>query len=155
IGFTWNFAFMRYDNLWKEHRKTFVQEVQPSTAAFHNSMELDAARFLLQRLPDGPDDFEKHFRQYVLPENDPYIASAQKGINAIASSGNSGAHLVESLPFLKYLPDFFPGVGFKRQAKEWYQTVSVMPEIPFQYVKDSLVSFKHSPRTPLSTVDAF
>jgi hypothetical protein len=34
----------------------------------------------------------------VLPENDPYIASAEKGINAIAASGNSGAHLVESLP---------------------------------------------------------
>ncbi|KAJ7270424.1 cytochrome P450 [Mycena rebaudengoi] len=153
IGFTWNFTFMRYGNLWKEHRKAFVQEVQPSTAAFHHSMELDAARVLLQRLLDSPDKLEKHFRHMmgmtimsmaygieVLPENDPYIASAEKGINAVASSGNSGAHLVESLPFLRYLPEFSPGAGFKRQAKEWYQTVSVMHEIPFQYVKDSVAA---------------
>lgn len=41
---------------------------------------------------------------------------------------------------MKYVPDFLPGAGFKRQAKLWRKTVSAMRELPFQFVKDSLVS---------------
>jgi hypothetical protein len=40
---------------------------------------------------------------------------------------------------LKYVPEFFPGAGFKRQAKEWHKSVSAMPVLPYKYVKDSLV----------------
>jgi hypothetical protein len=40
---------------------------------------------------------------------------------------------------LKYVPDFFPGAGFKKAARDWRKTVSAMPEVPYNFVKKSLV----------------
>ncbi|KAJ7243024.1 cytochrome P450 [Mycena rebaudengoi] len=153
IGFTWHLGFMPYGQRWKEHRKAFVKEFQPSVVLFHRPLELEAARVLLQRLLDTPDKFEKHLRHMagmiilstaygidVRPENDPYVEISEKALHAMACAGNSGSYLVDSLPFLKHMPDFLPGAGFKRQAKDWYKTVSAMPVLPYQFVKDSLAA---------------
>jgi hypothetical protein len=41
---------------------------------------------------------------------------------------------------VKYLPEWFPGAGFKRKAKAWRKRVLDMPTKPFQFVKKELVS---------------
>ncbi|KAJ7486679.1 cytochrome P450, partial [Mycena latifolia] len=151
VGFRWHFAFMRYGPQWKTHRKVFMQQFQPSEALFHRPSELEATRVLLQRLLDSPGKFERHLRHMagmvilstaygidIQPEDDPHIDISEKALHAMACTGNRGSYLVDSLPFLKYLPDFFPGAGFKKQAREWYKVVSAMPEIPYNFVKRSL-----------------
>lgn len=45
----------------------------------------------------------------VLPSNDPYIEVAEAGLFSLAKAAAPGAFLVDSLPFLKYVPDWFPG----------------------------------------------
>ncbi|KAJ6626137.1 cytochrome P450 [Mycena sp. CBHHK59/15] len=168
VGFAWHFAFMRYGPRWKgglqpfklpcshyfaAYRKVLLQQFQPSQVLFHRPCELEAARTLLQRLLDTPAKFEKHLRHMagmvilsttygidVLPENDPYVDISEKALHAMACAGDSGAYLVDSFPILRYVPDWFPGAGFKRQAKEWYNVVSAMPILPYQFVKDSLTN---------------
>ncbi|KAJ7258206.1 cytochrome P450 [Mycena rebaudengoi] len=152
IGFTWLLGTMRYGQRWKQHRKALVKYVQPSAALFHHPEELDAARGLLQRLLDTPARFQAHLRHmtgtsilskvYGIDgtEAAKHIEIAEKSMHAFACAGNSGAYLVDSLPFLKYVPGFFPGAGFKRQAKEWHKSVSAMPVLPYEYVKDSLAA---------------
>ncbi|KAJ7510665.1 cytochrome P450, partial [Mycena galericulata] len=151
VGFHWHFAFMRYGPKWKIHRKVFMQQFQPSQVLFHRPAELDAARILLQRLLHSPAKFERHLRHMagqvilstaygiqVQPEDDPHIDISEKALHAMACTGNKGAYLVDSLPLLKYVPDFFPGAGFKREARGWYKYVSTMPEVPYAFVKRSL-----------------
>jgi hypothetical protein len=41
---------------------------------------------------------------------------------------------------VKYLPEWFPGAGFKKKAKIWRKTVLNMPNAPFQFVKEQIVS---------------
>ncbi|KAF8143554.1 cytochrome P450 [Mycena galopus ATCC 62051] len=151
VGYNWNFGFMPYGPKWKQHRKIFVQQFQPSQMLFHRPLELKAARVLLQRLLETPTKFEQHLRHMagtvilstaygidVQPENDPYIEIAERALYALARAGRRGAYLVDSLPFLKYVPDFFPGASFKRDARKWRKAVSAMPEAPFNFVKRSL-----------------
>ena len=52
----------------------------------------------------------------VRPYNDPYIAIAEEAVAAIAELLIAGAFLVDIIPILKYVPDWFPGAKFKRKA---------------------------------------
>ena len=38
-----------------------------------------------------------------------------------------------------YVPDWFPGAGFKVKAKEWAVTLEEMVQRPYQFVKDQMV----------------
>ncbi|KAJ7736194.1 cytochrome P450 [Mycena maculata] len=76
----------------------------------------------------------------VQPEDDPHIDISVKSLHAMACTGNRGFYLVNSLPFLKYIPEFFPGAGFKKEAHEWYKSVSIMPELPYAFVKRALAA---------------
>ncbi|KAJ7258216.1 cytochrome P450 [Mycena rebaudengoi] len=143
---------MRYGERWKEHRKSLVKHFQPSAAHFHHPSELEGARVLLQRLLETPAKFQAHLRHMAgmiilstayridATEIDEYVEIAQKSMGAFAGAGDSGADLVDFLPFLKYVPGFLPGAGFKRQVKEWNKNVSAMPILPFNFVKDSLAT---------------
>src|SRR5271170_2084606 len=80
----------------------------------------------------------------VRSENDPYIKMAKTSLHAMACAGNSGAYLVDSLPFrtynriiahemlyidyylVKHVPPWFPGADFQVQAREWRKSVTGM-----------------------------
>lgn len=82
---------------------------------------------LLRRLLDTPDEFMGHLRQWVAlaafntssntscsmagsliigvayglevkPKNDPYVATAERALHAMAMAGNAGSFLVDSIP---------------------------------------------------------
>lgn len=43
------------------------------------------------------------------------------------------------MPILKYVPDWFPGAGFKRQAKIWSKLREYMRDAPFAAAKRKFV----------------
>jgi hypothetical protein len=75
----------------------------------------------------------------VQPENDPFVEIAEESLHAMACTANAGSYLVDQFPILKHIPEFFPGAGFKTQAKHWNKVVSAMPIVTFDFVKDSMV----------------
>lgn len=76
----------------------------------------------------------------VLPEGDPYIKTAEAGMSSVAIAGAPGAFLVDTLPFLRYVPAWVPGAGFQRQAKQWRKVAEDMVHKPFEATKQALVS---------------
>jgi len=76
----------------------------------------------------------------VLPKDDPYIAIAEEGVHSIVVAGTPGAFLVDTFPWLKYVPDWMPFAGFKRKAKEWHKVALTMVEKPFEAGKRKFVS---------------
>ncbi|EEB99110.1 hypothetical protein MPER_01271, partial [Moniliophthora perniciosa FA553] len=55
----------------------------------------------------------------TLPKNDPYISAADNALDAFCIAARPGAFLVDAIPALKYLPQWFPRSEFKRTAREW------------------------------------
>lgn len=43
------------------------------------------------------------------------------------------------IPSLKYIPLWFPGASFKRQALEWRIAVDQMADLPFELIKKKIV----------------
>lgn len=90
----------------------------------------------------------------VQEEHDPWIATAEQ----VQDAGNHclypGAYLVDLLPIrawpgypqsglklilaVKYVPEWMPGAGFKKQARLWKQSTVAMRETPWEYVKERM-----------------
>jgi len=81
---------------------------------------------------------------YGLPikaREDPYIDLAQTTISKINASVLPTNFLVNLIPSLMYIPDFIPGAGFKRKAKEWRVFSERLISQPFNTVIDRMVSW--------------
>jgi hypothetical protein len=76
----------------------------------------------------------------VQQKDDPYVATAEKGVHPLVAAGVPGAFLVDTFPWLKYIPDWMPFAGFKRKAKEWRKLALAMIEVPFEAGKQKFVS---------------
>ena len=59
---------------------------------------------------------------------------------AIVEAGNPGTFLVDLLPFMKFIPAWFPGAGWKRKANYWRKVGEYFVNTPWNTVKEQLVA---------------
>ncbi|KAJ7486711.1 cytochrome P450, partial [Mycena latifolia] len=76
----------------------------------------------------------------VLPAGDPYILLAEQAVRTGNIAAIPGRYLVDWIPLLKHVPDWVPGVGFKRQAKEARKVARALNDVPFAETKRQLAS---------------
>ncbi|TFK69824.1 cytochrome P450 [Pluteus cervinus] len=151
-GWSWNLGFMRYGPVWKEHRRLFRQEAEYPEAKMHQPHALLAARRFIKHTLGEPTNWTKHLRYMtalvvlstaygidVNPRDDPFVEVAEKANDTQAKAGNIGSYLVDFFPALNYLPEWFPGAGFKKEAKEGSKWVKLLPDLGFQLVMKNYV----------------
>ncbi|KAJ2917559.1 hypothetical protein MD484_g2877, partial [Candolleomyces efflorescens] len=63
--------------------------------------------------------------------DDPYVRLSERAMSGLVLSGTPGRWLVDVLPFLKYVPSWFPGAGWKRQASIWREWQDDMRTKPY------------------------
>ena len=64
-------------------------------------------------------------------ENDKYITIAEKGTAVFSEVAAPGRYLVELFPALAYVPAWFPGARFKRDAAKWARDMTALREVPW------------------------
>ncbi|KAF8992236.1 cytochrome P450 [Cyathus striatus] len=149
MGWDFGFGFMKYGESWRHHRKIAHHAFHPTAIKQYRPHELRAAHGLLRRLAvlSDPNGAINEIRQYageivitisygidVLPRDDPYVRLAEDGMQPLSSVA-PGSYLVDALPSLKYIPEWFPGAEFKRKARVWKADAKKMVEIPFRDTK--------------------
>ena len=77
----------------------------------------------------------------VQESDDPYISIAEEALKGVADAGIPGTSLVDLLPILKYVPSWFPGAGFHKEAANVRKATNTMAEKPFRHVQEQLVQF--------------
>ncbi|KAJ3550195.1 hypothetical protein NM688_g5103 [Phlebia brevispora] len=151
VGWGFDFAFMGYGDEWREHRRLFHQHFNGQVTVKYQPESAREVRALLPHLLEEPEDYMQHMRHMagslilsvmygIKPsrKDDPYIAAAEEAVVALNQCANAGAYLVDYLPALQYLPSWFPGAGFKRQAAIWRIPTTKMATAPFAAVKRGL-----------------
>ena len=99
----------------------------------------------------GANIMEATYGIKVLPEDDPFIELAEAGQEAV-SKCVLGFYLVEIFPLrtcvvfvlnslnvstdaleyiVRYVPAWFPGAGFKRQAAVWHEAAARQLHVPY------------------------
>ncbi|KAG7086187.1 hypothetical protein E1B28_002148 [Marasmius oreades] len=119
----------------------------------HRPHELRANRILLRNLLEDPTNYRDHLRlmagslliavTYGLEtkdRTDPYMQNAEKALDVLLHAMNPGTFLVDSLPWLKHIPEWFPGAGFKRKAREWEKLYHKMADEAFDATKRDMAN---------------
>ncbi|KAF9552414.1 cytochrome P450 [Agrocybe pediades] len=154
----WIFALPPYGRDWKERRRLFMQYFHPSRVEEYHIGQTKFAHSMLPRLLDRPENFLRTL-QYtitstamsisygipILRENDPYVALAEETVRNVGDSALPTNFWVNFIPALKYVPEFVPGAGFKKTAREWKARADAFLEEPFRAAIKCIVSGEAKP----------
>ncbi|KAL6787324.1 cytochrome P450 [Trichoderma sp. SZMC 28012] len=142
-----------YTPKFRAYRQKMHQAIGSSSALsrYHPMLEAEVNRFLFLVLR-APQNLLQHIRTeagaiilkmtygYTIdPEGpDPMVELADRAMEQFAQAVIPGAWMVDTLPILRYLPEWLPGAGFRKTAKEWHQTLMETAARPMEFVKTQL-----------------
>ncbi|KAJ7658428.1 cytochrome P450 [Mycena rosella] len=142
----------------RAHRKIFHEAFNVNAAKQFHPQERVAAHRLLRRLLNDPKDIMQHFRHLaaglimdvtygidIRSPGDPYTTLAEEAVHGVSIATLPGRFLVNTIPALKYVPSWFPGAGFQRQAKEWRTAARGLLEMPFAHAQRNIALGSASP----------
>ncbi|RYN29574.1 O-methylsterigmatocystin oxidoreductase [Alternaria tenuissima] len=160
VGWRHATAMAPNDAEWKLQRKNITKIVSTNTSVsvVDRVQEMEAARFLLNLL-DSPDKLFDHIKKEAgsvilkitygyttIPKgNDPFVDLAGKTMEQFADATVPGRWSVDMFPFLRYLPEWLPGMEFKRTAREMATQLRQCTNQPYEFVKKQMSEKRHSP----------
>ncbi|THH20292.1 hypothetical protein EW146_g1063 [Bondarzewia mesenterica] len=114
---------------------------------YHSYIEAEAYR-ALRRLLVKPEALVETLRKTsgaiilrisygycTLEDDDPLVNLADVTITQFSEAGEVGKWLVDIIPAMKYIPAWFPGAAFKKNAAQWKKNVIEMVTRPYDLVK--------------------
>ncbi|KAI9063683.1 cytochrome P450 [Trametes sanguinea] len=143
-----------YGDRLRRQRKLMLQALgQNRVHEYHPLLEIQTQN-LLQGMLNSPDESQGIIRRYtgglsllivygyrVVSNNDRILEMADESLellsNHIAAAGK--VWLVDLFPPLKYVPSWFPGAGFKRNAAIWKQKMEDFVNVPYDYTKAEML----------------
>jgi len=113
----------------------------------------DEIRIFLSSLASSPESFISHIRRtsgaivlkvaygWTVKDNDDYFVKLINDVFRLSSAAQGpGKYLVDVFPWLRFVPAWMPGAGFKRKAAYLRQTMARVERIPFQWAKEQVQS---------------
>ncbi|KAF5346774.1 hypothetical protein D9756_010418 [Leucocoprinus leucothites] len=139
------FSVMPYGEEWRNYRRLFQQYFSPKTLHRDQEKMMDFVRKgLLPNMYQLPQDSLQHIKDciggfataitYGFPikkRHDPTVEHAERAFSALAEAGTPGRFLVDIMPILKYVPEWVPGAGFKKLAREWRSILLQLRDEPY------------------------
>ncbi|KAL4072598.1 cytochrome P450 [Scleroderma yunnanense] len=145
---------LKYDNEWRTHRKLLHASLRHDIIDRYQDLHLSNACQLLENMQRDSIDWCGHFDLYtgataleftygrkVDGKDDPVITLAN-GLAEVMTKGITAerAGLLMAVPILEHLPSWFPGTGFKKEARRSKDMIKVVSELPFSIAKKQMES---------------
>ncbi|KAH6904124.1 cytochrome P450 98A3 [Coprinopsis sp. MPI-PUGE-AT-0042] len=131
MGFDWTFSIMNYGSWWRQNRKAFHQFLNHHevTSSYRPIIHRHTMLFL-RRLLENPENFftDTHFCfssiimqiSYGVGDmeyNTRLMHVAEAVARGFVEAAIPGRYMVNTLPFLRYVPAWFPGAGWRRRLR--------------------------------------
>ncbi|KXN81432.1 O-methylsterigmatocystin oxidoreductase [Leucoagaricus sp. SymC.cos] len=157
-----------YDTEWCEGKRLVMQHLN---APSHQIPILECITEFVRKslLPNSLntlEDFFNHIHNSVRKSiisltygllikqvNDPWMALAEEGLTCITSAVLPRKWVVDIFPFLKHLPEWFPGVGFQTWAKKGRELITQFFNEPFEASKKLIVILNDGSLEEMATND--
>ncbi|KIM50800.1 hypothetical protein SCLCIDRAFT_1225091 [Scleroderma citrinum Foug A] len=154
VGFKYIMPQLRYGDRLRESRRQFHRFIgtRSMLKTYHDIQQLEVHRFL-KRVYARPEQLAVHIRRtvgsvilrmshgyQVQDDHDRFVQSAENGLLIFGQSTIPGTFLVDVLPLLRYIPEWFPGAGFKSTTRKWKEEVQEMVDQPHQWVKEQMAA---------------
>ncbi|KAG6375632.1 cytochrome P450 [Boletus reticuloceps] len=159
VGLDKGMPFMDCSDRFRRFRKLFYRlfGTRNSTAAFNHIEEKETRRFL-RKVLQTPDDLVNHIRftagaiilevtyGYTVQEGtDPFVTLADEVMAIVSLIATPGAFLVDVIPALRLLPEWFSGTGFLQDAKKYHQLMMESVLWPRLYVVEHMAAGTATP----------
>ncbi|KAJ6569369.1 cytochrome P450 [Mycena capillaripes] len=161
VGFSQSIPLMPYTPRFLTLRCLIHKELTGTGLQKYWPLHEDESRILTEKILLDPDRFLDHIRQFVFlhnnywgsvilrvtygyqtaPHDDKFLFLAERVIALFSQAAQPGAWAVDILPWLRSLPSWLPGTGFKSKAAIWYQMHMDVVSGPFHWA----IQNKNSP----------
>ncbi|KAF5640103.1 oxidoreductase [Fusarium tjaetaba] len=157
VGWDKTLSFLPYSDQLRSHRKKAHLCLKSEASVKSNDViqEIEVGHFLLHLLRD-PDRLVEHIQKqagsvilkvvygYTAEQfrPDPLLSTVRKVVDEFGIAAKPGAFMVDLVPILKYIPDWFPGAGFKTTAKQWRANLESSVEDPAAFVEHQMANGK-------------
>ncbi|KAF5355230.1 hypothetical protein D9758_005996 [Tetrapyrgos nigripes] len=153
-----NMALQPYGHEWRQTRRVADYSLRPSAANSYRTMQKKNSHRYLRQLLEDPVNFYNHIRHFttavamdiaygyeIAESNDHFVILAETTVNKGTAAFYPAAYYVNMIPWLAHLPEWLPGMGFKRYARETSKFVQEMIESPFALVKERMANGTATP----------
>ncbi|CUA71551.1 Premnaspirodiene oxygenase [Rhizoctonia solani] len=152
-------SIVGYNDLWRQYRRMMNNWLNARAVTQFDGLQERQARLLLQRLSTVTNNTQpfEHVRKeffftmassifqlaygYILKDTqDQFFVDSQRAFHNATVAGMQTNFLVNIFPMLSYIPDWFPGTGWKRTAREWGAHQVVAKTAPYEWMKARVAS---------------
>ncbi|CAE6473652.1 unnamed protein product [Rhizoctonia solani] len=157
-------GMLPYGDLWRRQIRRMRNWLNPRAVRQFEGLQQDEARRLLGRLLDlssSPGLFAKVKSQFFFTmgsaafklaygysfknDQDPFYVNAAQTTQNLFKATMMSNFLVNLFPVLSYVPDWFPGTGWKRTARKWRDQKNQAIEAPYEWTKQQVASGSFEP----------
>ncbi|KAK0200037.1 cytochrome P450 [Desarmillaria ectypa] len=139
----------------RETRKLLNGEFGPRAVKRHSHILEENARRLCKSNIEHPEEFQSNIHRmavanimriaygYVVAEGaeaDELVVLATQVMHDVSTALAPNTYLVNSLPFLRYIPAFVPGASFQKIAARSRETFDLFLRKPFEFVLSQMNS---------------
>lgn len=154
MGLGQSFPLLGYCAAWKHQRKLAHLALNAGAIQGYGKLQSEAVVLFLDSLIENPSDFISQLRlaagrivlsmTYGVPVKSPesmnFIAELEIMMDTIGKGMMPGAYLVDTLPWLKYIPSWVPFNNIHAIATEGRTRLLRVVGLPFEYVKQQVFS---------------
>ncbi|KAM5539388.1 hypothetical protein V8D89_006840 [Ganoderma adspersum] len=165
-GNEWTLGLIPYGQRWRDYRRALWQHFHPGAIVKYRPAQESIVPIFLKKLLDEPDGFMNHI-QFVfsatllkvvygidIDDGDHEIVrDIREAVEGISEGFVPGKFLVDYIPWLKYVPAWFPGAGFQRKCAVWRAKQAVVKDVPFERRNTSLCKSDYAMSSCATVVD--
>ncbi|CAE6444282.1 unnamed protein product [Rhizoctonia solani] len=153
-----------YADLWRRQRRRMNNWLNIRAVRQFDGLQQDAVRLLLSRLLNTistPHPFEKVKHEFFFAmgsvtfrlaygyrpssDQDPFFVNAVEATDNLFSAMMISNFLVNAFPVLSYVPDWFPGSGWKQTARKWREHKNHAVDAPYEWTKQQVAAGEFEP----------
>ncbi|EAU82679.2 OrdA protein [Coprinopsis cinerea okayama7 len=146
-GRKWNvFSISSQHPRFKIYRRLLHNGLNPRASKDYRAIQHSETMCMLKTLATNPEDFIFALRRSAVAtmlklaygfqiggRDDTFESILEETFKVSVELGTPGKYLIESYPWLRFVPAWFPGAGFKRYALGVKEKLDHMNSIPFQW----------------------
>ncbi|KAA1473740.1 cytochrome P450 [Dentipellis sp. KUC8613] len=154
MGWAWATSLMPYSNAWRVRRRLLHETFHTTAALTYRPHQRAEVHKMLQRLRADPQRFALNLLGFASMaasiamtiaygvmdprESDRFLHLAEASVSMFSNAVFPGAAVVNALPFLRHLPAWLPGMGFKPYAQKCSRLAMDMRDLPWEFFKKGM-----------------
>ncbi|KAH7333640.1 cytochrome P450 [Rhizoctonia solani] len=153
-----------YNDLWRHYRRMMNIWLNARAVTQFDELQDRQARLLLQRLLSAINHsqpfehvrnefffamassiFQLAYGYKIQDPQDQFFQNSQQAFHNVTVAGMQANFLVNIFPAMTYIPDWFPGTGWKRTAREWRAHQIKAKTEPYEWLKAQVANGTNQP----------